>query len=132
MLGETVSFVTSTGNASVSVIQRHFGIGYPTAARLIDTLEKEGIIGPFEGSKPRTVLVTNGAWLKAKNADIEAVVSRYVTLSREGNALWGVCPFHEEKTPSFAVLPDKRIFKCYGCGKGGVAESDETCVHVSP
>ena len=121
LFGETVSFVTSSGTASVSVIQRHFGIGYPTAARLIDTLEKEGIIGPFEGSKPRTVLVTNEAWLKAKNADIEAVVSRYVTLSREGNALWGICPFHEEKTPSFAVLPDKRIFKCYGCGKGGDA-----------
>ena len=59
--------------------------------------------------------------MKAKNADIEAVVSRYVTLSRKGNALWGICPFHEEKTPSFAVLPDKRIFKCYGCGKGGDA-----------
>ena len=121
LFGETVSFVTSTGNASVSVIQRHFGIGYPTAARLIDRLEKEGIIGPFEGSKPRTVLVTEEAWLKAKNADIEAVVSHYVKLTRKGNALWGICPFHEEKTPSFAVLPDKRIFKCYGCGKGGNA-----------
>lgn len=54
-------------------------------------------------------------------ADIESVVSRYVLLKRQGSNLWGLCPFHSEKTPSFSVNPAKGIFKCFGCGKGGNA-----------
>lgn len=50
---------------------------------------------------------------------IEEVVADYVTLSAKGGNLWGLCPFHGEKTPSFAVSPDKHIFHCFGCGKGG-------------
>ncbi len=52
-------------------------------------------------------------------AQIEDVVGRYVTLRRKGANLWGLCPFHDEKTPSFSVAPQKGIFKCFGCGKGG-------------
>ena len=40
-------------------------------------------------------------------------------LTRKGNNLWGLCPFHNEKTPSFSVSPDKQIYHCFGCGKGG-------------
>ena len=54
-------------------------------------------------------------------ADIESVVGRYVSLNRKGSNLWGLCPFHHEKTPSFSVNPAKNIFKCFGCGKGGSA-----------
>lgn len=50
---------------------------------------------------------------------IEEVVADYVTLSAKGGNLWGLCPFHGEKTPSFAVSPEKHIFHCFGCGKGG-------------
>ena len=54
-------------------------------------------------------------------ADIESVVSRYVALKRQGGNLWGLCPFHSEKTASFSVNPAKNIYKCFGCGKGGNA-----------
>ena len=51
--------------------------------------------------------------------DISDVVSSYVHLTRKGANLWGLCPFHNEKTPSFSVSPDKQIYYCFGCGKGG-------------
>ena len=54
-------------------------------------------------------------------ADIESVVGRYVLLKRSGGNLWGLCPFHSEKTASFSVNPAKNIFHCFGCGKGGNA-----------
>ena len=54
-------------------------------------------------------------------ARIEEVVSDYVTLRRRGANLLGLCPFHNEKTPSFTVSPAKGFFKCFGCGKGGNA-----------
>ena len=54
-------------------------------------------------------------------ADIESVVSRYVLLTRKGTNMWGLCPFHSEKTASFSINPSKQIFHCFGCGKGGNA-----------
>ena len=52
-------------------------------------------------------------------AKIEEVVGDFVTLRRRGVNLIGLCPFHNEKTPSFTVSPSKNICKCFGCGKGG-------------
>ncbi|MDR1860271.1 MAG: DNA primase [Bacteroidales bacterium] len=52
-------------------------------------------------------------------ADIEEVVSEFVTLRKRGVNLVGLCPFHNEKTPSFSVSRSRGIFKCFGCGKGG-------------
>ena len=66
LFNKAVDLVISTGSASVSVIQKVFGIGYPRAARLIDELEKEKIIGPFEGSMPRKVLITENEWQERK------------------------------------------------------------------
>ena len=51
--------------------------------------------------------------------DIVDIISQYVTLKRKGRNFFGLCPFHNEKSPSFSVSPDKQIFKCFGCGKGG-------------
>ena len=50
---------------------------------------------------------------------IDDVVGQYVSLTRRGSNLFGLCPFHSEKTPSFSVAPDKGIFYCFGCHKGG-------------
>ena len=52
-------------------------------------------------------------------ARIEEVVGEFVTLKKRGSNLWGNCPFHNEKTPSFSVNPARNIFKCFGCGKAG-------------
>lgn len=54
-------------------------------------------------------------------ARVEEVVGDYVTLKKRGVNLIGLCPFHDEKTPSFYVSPVKGIYKCFGCGKGGHA-----------
>ena len=54
-----------------------------------------------------------------ETARIEEVVGEYVALKKRGINLIGLCPFHNEKTPSFTVSPAKGIFKCFGCGKGG-------------
>jgi DNA primase len=52
-------------------------------------------------------------------AAIIDVVQEYVHLKKRGVNYLGLCPFHNEKTPSFTVSPAKGIFKCFGCGKGG-------------
>lgn len=51
--------------------------------------------------------------------DIVDVISQYMHLKRSGRNYFGLCPFHNEKSPSFSVSPDKQIFHCFGCGKGG-------------
>jgi len=52
-------------------------------------------------------------------SDIVEVISNYLTLTKKGKNYFGLCPFHPEKTPSFSVSPEKQIFHCFGCGKGG-------------
>ncbi len=54
-----------------------------------------------------------------ERAEIEEVVSDFVPLKKKGQNLWACCPFHEEKSPSFSVSPNKGIYKCFGCGKAG-------------
>ena len=53
--------------------------------------------------------------------DLVDLVSETVRLTQKGSSYWGCCPFHSERTPSFHVLPDRQIYKCFGCGKGGGA-----------
>ncbi|MEK6635465.1 MAG: DNA primase [Planctomycetota bacterium] len=52
-------------------------------------------------------------------SDIIQIISEYVNLKQSGRNFIGLCPFHSEKTPSFTVNPEKKLFKCFGCGEGG-------------
>ena len=61
---EAVRVIMESNQASVSILQRRMRLGYTRAARIIDTMEMEGLVGPFEGSKPRRILVDRDAWLK--------------------------------------------------------------------
>ena len=67
--------------------------------------------------------------VRMKN-DIEDVISQYVRLTRRGSSYFGLCPFHNEKTPSFSVTPSKQMYYFFGCGAGGNVynfESGEAC-----
>ena len=54
--------ILETGQASVSMLQRRLKLGYSRAARLVDQMEQKGYVGPFEGSKPRQLLITKAKW----------------------------------------------------------------------
>jgi DNA primase len=54
-----------------------------------------------------------------QRTDLVALVGRRVKLTRKGRTMWGCCPFHGEKSPSFKVENERRAYKCFGCGKGG-------------
>lgn len=64
---------------------------------------------------------TYEAWVNAVRdaADIVDVIGRYVSLKQKGKNFWGLCPFHQEKTPSFSVDPQQQLFYCFGCHTGG-------------
>ena len=62
LLPAAVDVVLETGQASVSMLQRRLKLGYSRAARLVDQMEDRGIVGPFEGSKPRQLLITRAQW----------------------------------------------------------------------
>src|SRR6185437_7539693 len=56
-----------------------------------------------------------------RRTDLVQLVSRRVKLIRKGRVMWGCCPFHAEKSPSFKVENERRLYKCFGCGAGGDA-----------
>ena len=66
MFEQAAECVIETGQASTSMLQRRLKLGYARAARLMDAMEEKGIIGPFEGSKPRQVLITKERWIEMK------------------------------------------------------------------
>ncbi len=65
MYDEAVRVIIESNQASVSILQRRLRLGYTRAARIIDMMEQEGLVGPFEGSKPRRLLVDRDTWLRA-------------------------------------------------------------------
>ena len=62
MLPAAVEVILETGQASVSMLQRRLKLGYARAARIVDEMEEKGIVGPFQGSKPRAILITKEQW----------------------------------------------------------------------
>ena len=69
LLTAAIEIVVETGMASVSMLQRRLKLGYSRAARLVDQMEERKIVGPFEGSKPRQVLISKEEWNRRKNAE---------------------------------------------------------------
>ena len=69
MLPAAVEVILETGQASVSMLQRRLKLGYARAARIVDEMEEKGIVGPFQGSKPRAILITKEEWA-ARNGDM--------------------------------------------------------------
>ena len=69
MLPAAVEVILETGQASVSMLQRRLKLGYARAARIVDEMEEKGIVGPFQGSKPRDILITKEQWA-ARNGDV--------------------------------------------------------------
>ena len=66
MLPAAVDVILETGQASVSMLQRRLKLGYARAARIVDEMEEKGIVGPFQGSKPRSILITKEQWAAMK------------------------------------------------------------------
>ena len=66
MLPAAIECVIETGQASTSLLQRKLKLGYARAARIVDEMEARGIVGPFEGSKPRQVLISRQQWIEMK------------------------------------------------------------------
>ena len=60
---------------------------------------------------------------KVRGLPIEEVLRPYISLKRKGSSLVGLCSFHQEKSPSFTVSPQKGLYHCFGCGRGGDAIS---------
>ena len=67
MLPAAVDVILETGQASVSMLQRRLKLGYARAARIVDEMEEKGIVGPFQGSKPRAILITKEQWQAQKS-----------------------------------------------------------------
>ena len=70
LFNDAVEVLLETGQASVSMLQRRLKLGYSRAARLIDQMEERGVVGPFEGSKPRQLLVSRASWEAYKNGGV--------------------------------------------------------------
>ena len=71
MLPAAVDVILETGQASVSMLQRRLKLGYARAARIMDEMEEKGIVGPFQGSKPRAILITKEQWQAKKGGQTE-------------------------------------------------------------
>ncbi|MBQ8834582.1 MAG: DNA translocase FtsK [Oscillospiraceae bacterium] len=69
MLPAAVDVILETGQASVSMLQRRLKLGYARAARIVDEMEEKGIVGPFQGSKPRSILITKEQWATMKGGN---------------------------------------------------------------
>jgi S-DNA-T family DNA segregation ATPase FtsK/SpoIIIE len=72
LFDKAVRLILEAGQASVSILQRRLRLGYTRAARLIDMMEQEGVVGPFQGSKPRKILVDKEQWLARAGKEVSS------------------------------------------------------------
>ena len=83
MLPAAVDVILETGQASVSMLQRRLDLGYARAAHLIDEMEEKGLVGPFVGSKPRTILVTREQWDAMRGVTSKPVVKQQSSVAEK-------------------------------------------------
>ncbi len=83
LLPAAVDVILETGQASVSMLQRRLKLGYARAARIVDEMEEKGIVGPFEGSKPRQLLITKDQWLQMQGLEPENPVEENPPVEEE-------------------------------------------------
>ena len=83
MLPAAVDVILETGQASVSMLQRRLKLGYSRAARIVDQMEEIGVVGPFEGSKPRQLLITKDQWLQMQGLAPENPIEENPTSGKE-------------------------------------------------
>ena len=74
LLTDAIECVVDAGQASVSMLQRHFRIGYNRSARIVDQMEERGIVGPADGARPRKVLISKEEWESMKDSADQAEV----------------------------------------------------------
>ncbi len=84
MLPAAVDVILETGQASVSMLQRRLKLGYARAARIVDEMEEKGIVGPFQGSKPRSILITKEQWQAMRGG--QSAQMEFSDLQNEENA----------------------------------------------
>ena len=83
LLPQAIEAVVTAGQASTTLIQRKLKVGYARAARIVDELEERGIVGPFEGSKPRQVLITKNQWLEMNAMAADTAPAQQETIAEE-------------------------------------------------
>ena len=84
MLPAAVDVILETGQASVSMLQRRLKLGYARAARIVDEMEEKGIVGPFQGSKPRAILITKEQWAAQKGGTNQQMAFEDLDTDMEG------------------------------------------------
>ena len=83
LLPAAVEVFLETGQGSVSMLQRRLKLGYARAARIVDEMEEKGIVGPFEGSKPRQILITKEQWIKMQGLETDEPVADDLPVEEE-------------------------------------------------
>ena len=87
LLPQAVDVIFETKQASVSMLQRRLKLGYSRAARLIDQLEEVGVVGPYEGSKPRQIVITKQQWQEMQyahgTAPVDTIAHEFAQISED-------------------------------------------------
>ncbi len=100
LLPAAIDVVVDTGQASVSMLQRRLKLGYSRAARLVDQMEEKGIVGPFEGSKPRQLLITKAQWqeMQFRQGMVDTAPDAEMDTPQGGAAEEDAPPFDRDET----------------------------------
>jgi hypothetical protein len=130
LLDEAGLVVSAHRIESAAFLMRKLEIGHKRAASLIQEMERNGVVGPAEGSKHMKVLISAAEEVNfsdrtamIRNTPISNIVGRYISILKKGEYLQAACPFHAYTNQSLKVNDSKGMYKCFVCGAGGDAIS---------